>query len=63
MLAWSSIPARLRPLAGLGACFLAVSTITRLALRWQAGAGAFDGVSGEVRIFGLGFAYDVLTFV
>jgi phosphoglycerol transferase MdoB-like AlkP superfamily enzyme len=52
-----------RPLAWLGACFLALSTLTRLALRIVSGAGAHDGVLGELRIFAVGAAYDALTFV
>lgn len=63
MSSWSSIPARLRPLAWLGACFLFVSTLTRLALRLHAGAAAFDGIPGEARMFALGLVYDILTFL
>lgn len=59
----SSLPSRLRPLAWLGACFLAISTVTRLALRLHSGSAAFDGPGGEFAIFAIGFGYDVLTFV
>jgi hypothetical protein len=62
-LSLSFLPSRLRPLAWLGACFLALSTLTRAALRIATGAGAHDGVLGDVRVFAVGFAYDVLTFV
>lgn len=59
----SSLASRWRPLAWLGACFILVSTLTRLALRLNTGAAAFDGIGGEARVFALGFAYDLLTFV
>jgi hypothetical protein len=63
LLSWSSIPARLRPLAWLGACFPAGFYTHALALRIYAGGAAFDGIPGDVRVFAIGLAYDVLTFL
>jgi phosphoglycerol transferase MdoB-like AlkP superfamily enzyme len=62
-LSYPRIAPRLRPLAWLAACFLVISTLTRIALRIAAGAGAWNGMAGEVRMFATGFGYDVLTFV
>jgi len=57
------IAPRFRPLAWLAVAFLAISTLTRVALRIAAGSGAWGGWAGELRVFALGVGYDLLTFV
>lgn len=53
---------RFRPLAWLGAWFLAISTLTRLALLIATGPGVPASVAYWLRAFGIGLAYDLLTF-
>jgi phosphoglycerol transferase MdoB-like AlkP superfamily enzyme len=54
---------RFRPVAWLGACYLVVSTLTRLALLWATGPGVPASPGSWAGIFAIGAAYDVLTFV
>jgi phosphoglycerol transferase MdoB-like AlkP superfamily enzyme len=54
---------RLRPLAWLFACFLFVATATRIALRLATGPAALASGGTDMRIFAVGAAYDVLTFL
>ena len=54
---------RFRPVVWLGACYLIVSTLTRLALLWNTGAGVPASAGTWSGIFAIGLAYDLLTFV
>ena len=54
---------RLRPLAWLFAVFMAVSTLTRLGLRLATGAATQASPLTDLRVFAVGFGYDLLTFV
>jgi phosphoglycerol transferase MdoB-like AlkP superfamily enzyme len=54
---------RFRPVVWLGACFLIVSTLTRLALLWATGAGVPASIGAWAGIFAVGAAFDLLTFV
>lgn len=54
---------RFRPLLWLGACFLTLSTLTRLALLIATGSGIPAAAGHWLRIFGVGLGYDLLTFV
>jgi phosphoglycerol transferase MdoB-like AlkP superfamily enzyme len=53
---------RYRPAAWLGACFLIVSALTRAVLLWAAGPGVPMSPGSYLTIFGVGAAFDVLTF-
>ncbi len=55
--------ARFRPLLWLGIVFLAVSTLTRLALLVATGSGVPVSVASWFYAFGVGLGYDLLTFV
>lgn len=57
----SPLFARFRPLAWLGAIFLAVSTLTRIAL--LAATGTAVPMAEWPYLFAVGFGYDLLTFV
>jgi phosphoglycerol transferase MdoB-like AlkP superfamily enzyme len=57
------LPARLRPLAWLSACFLAIATLTRIALRFATGASAQSSLPTDAWVFAAGFGYDVLTLL
>ena len=54
---------RLRPLAWLFTVFTAVSTLTRLGLRLATGAATQASPLTDLRVFAVGFGYDLLTFV
>ena len=54
---------RFRPVLWLGACFLIVSALTRVALLWTTGSGVPASIGLWTRAFGVGLAYDVLTFL
>ncbi|MEO6264218.1 MAG: LTA synthase family protein, partial [Luteimonas sp.] len=54
---------RYRPLAWLLAVYLAVSTLTRLALLVTAGRGVPASAGHWLSVFGIGLGYDLLTFV
>jgi phosphoglycerol transferase MdoB-like AlkP superfamily enzyme len=62
---WSAPPplARFRPLLWLGACFLLLSTLTRLALLLATGAGVPAAPGYWLYAFGVGLGYDLLAFV
>jgi phosphoglycerol transferase MdoB-like AlkP superfamily enzyme len=53
---------RFRPVAWLGACFLAITTLTRVALLWATGPGVPHAVGAWAAIFGIGLGYDLLAF-
>ena len=61
MLHW--IVPRYRPLAWLSVVFLVVSTATRLVLLVAAGSGVPASASHWLMVFGIGLAFDLLTFV
>lgn len=52
-----------RPLAWLGACFLAISTLTRLALLIRVGSAIPVEPLQWLRIFAVGLVYDLVAFV
>ena len=54
---------RFRPLAWLGACFLAIAALTRLVLLWVTGPGVPASATHWLAIFGIGLGYDLLAFV
>lgn len=54
---------RFRPLLWLGACFLAVCALTRLALLIQTGSGVPVSPGYWLYAFGIGLGYDLLSFV
>lgn len=54
---------RFRPLLWLGAVFLSVSFLTRLALLVATGAGVPAHLSTLAFVFGVGLGYDVLAYV
>jgi phosphoglycerol transferase MdoB-like AlkP superfamily enzyme len=54
---------RFRPLAWLGACFLAISALTRLVLLWKTGSGVPASAGTWASIFAVGLGFDLLTFV
>lgn len=54
---------RYRPLAWLLLAFLSVSMLTRLALLVAAGPGVPPSAGHWLAVFGIGLAYDLLTFV
>lgn len=54
---------RYRPLAWLGAVFLAVSFLTRLALLLATGSGVPASATAWLYLFGVGLGYDLLTFL
>lgn len=57
------IASRYRPLAWLLSIFLLVTTATRLVLLVAAGSGVPAGIGNWLRVFIVGFGYDLLTFV
>ena len=59
----SPLFSRFRPLLWLGIVFLSVSTLTRLALLVATGSGVPATIGNWAYAFGVGFAYDLLTFV
>lgn len=63
MLIDTSLRQRFRPLLWLGACFLAVSALTRLALLIQTGSGVPASPGYWLYAFGIGLGYDLLSFV
>lgn len=54
---------RFRPLAWLGACFVAIAFLTRLILLLMAGSGVPLDPGYWMFAFGVGFVYDLVTFV
>lgn len=54
---------RFRPLLWLGACFLAISALTRLALLAATGSGVPASPGLWLYAFGVGLGYDLLAFV
>jgi phosphoglycerol transferase MdoB-like AlkP superfamily enzyme len=54
---------RFRPLLWLGGVFIAVSTLTRLALLIATGSGVPATLGNWAYAFGVGLAYDLLAFV
>ena len=54
---------RYRPLAWLGAVFLAVSFLTRLALLLATGSSVPASAGAWLYLFGVGLGYDLLTFL
>jgi phosphoglycerol transferase MdoB-like AlkP superfamily enzyme len=54
---------RFRPLAWLGAVFLVMSFLTRLALLLATGAGVPPAPGTWLYLFGVGLGYDLLTFL
>lgn len=59
----SPLSARFRPLAWLAAAFLAVSTLTRLALLLATGAGVPRTPGNLAYAFGVGLGYDLLALL
>lgn len=59
----SALLSRFRPLLWLGLCFLAVSTLTRLALLIATGNGVPASPGYWLYAFAVGLGYDVLAFV
>lgn len=59
----SPLLARFRPLVWLACTFLAVSTLTRLALLLYAGSGVPAAAGTWLYAFGVGAGYDLLGFV
>ena len=57
------LSSRFRPLLWLGIVFIAVSTLTRLALLIATGRGVPATFGNWAYAFGVGFAYDLLAFV
>lgn len=56
------LPPRFRPLGWLAACFLAISTLTRVALLLQAGAGVPHSPGLLLQVFATGLGFDLITF-
>ncbi len=54
---------RFRPLLWLGVCFLAIAFVTRLVLLLMTGSGVPPSPIDWLYAFGVGFGYDVVTFV
>jgi hypothetical protein len=54
---------RFRPVLWLGACFLVLSTLTRLVLLVATSSGVPTSPLLWARAFGVGLGYDLLTFV
>ncbi len=54
---------RFRPLIWLGACFLAISMLTRFALLVRTGAGIPPSLGYWLYVYEVGLAYDLLAFV
>jgi phosphoglycerol transferase MdoB-like AlkP superfamily enzyme len=54
---------RFRPLSWLGITFLGLSALTRLALLIATGSGIPPSAGAWLYAFGVGFGYDLLTFV
>ena len=52
-----------RPLLWLGACFLLVSTLTRILLLVATGSGVPPSVGNWLYVFGVGLGYDLLAFL
>ena len=59
----SPLYARFRPLVWLGACFLVISTLTRLALLVATGSGVPVSPGAWLYLFAVGLGYDLLAFV
>ena len=59
----SPLYARFRPLVWLGACFLVISTLTRLALLVATGGGVAVSPGAWLYLFAVGLGYDLLAFV
>lgn len=59
----ASLAPRFRPLLWLAGCFLAISTLTRLALLVATGSGVAHSAANWLYLFGVGLGYDLLTFV
>jgi phosphoglycerol transferase MdoB-like AlkP superfamily enzyme len=57
------VPGRFRPLFWLGAIFLAVSCLTRLALLIATGSGVPARPAAWLYAFGVGLGYDLLAFL
>ena len=54
---------RLAPLAWLGGCFVAMSTLTRGVLLAATGSGVPASAGNLLYVFGVGLGYDLLTFL
>lgn len=63
MLIDTSLRLRFRPLLWLGACFLAISALTRLALLIHTGSGVPASPGYWLYAFAVGLGYDLLSFV
>ena len=59
----ASLRVRFRPLAWLALCFISISFATRLALLWMTGPGVPPDPRYWLYVFGVGLAYDLVTFV
>ena len=59
----SPLMRRFRPLLWLGACFLAISFVTRLILLLMAGSGVPPNPLNWLYAFGVGLGYDLIAFV
>jgi len=59
----SPLSRRFRPLAWLGACFIAISFVTRLILLLMTGNGVPANPLDWLYAFGVGLGYDLVTFV
>ena len=57
------LSSRFRPLLWLGACFLLVSTLTRIMLLVATGSGVPPSVGNWLYVFGVGLGYDLLAFL
>ena len=57
------LSSRFRPLLWLGACFLLVSTLTRIMLLVATGGGVPPSVGNWLYVFGVGLGYDLLAFL
>ncbi|MBL8301081.1 MAG: sulfatase-like hydrolase/transferase [Rhodanobacteraceae bacterium] len=59
----SSLWPRLRPLAWLAVLFVSIATLTRLVLFLNGGEGVPPTVPNWLYVFGIGFAYDLVTLL